>query len=245
MVVSLLGPALVSVCRVVAFVGVATPLEDPCVWLGDVGRVGCVAEVCAARTETGVERAAYGTVGSVEEPTVGLLDEVLKVEDEVGSRGRVVLAVVAVVVVKTVTLKVSSSVMWDLSVTVTGLVDRKASVTSTGLSVTASSVSDVLLLTVEGPAVGTKPTSSSLVLENSPSVPSWVLELWGSVEDSVEASTPETDPWSVRELLTAPSTDEVKGGVEEEMETSAWSVLGSVSLRGGVESADSSDADVC
>lgn len=58
-----------------------------------------------------------------------------------------------------------------LSVTVTGVVVRKTSVT-TGVSVRESSCSDVLLLTVGGPVVRPKPTACSLVWDET-SVPSW------------------------------------------------------------------------
>lgn len=143
-------------------------------------------------------------------------------------------------------LKVSSSVIWDFSVTVAGVVVRKASVTSTDVSVTASLLSDVLLLIVDGAAVRPRPMSASLVWDNISSGPSWfcVLELRESVEDSVETPTLEPESWSVPEMLPEPPTGEVNGGVEE-TNTSVRSVPGSVCLRVGVESELSSDVDVC
>lgn len=71
-----------------------------------------------------------------------------------------------------------------------------------------------------------------------------MLELRAPVEDSVEVPTLESDPWSVPETLVGPPAGEVKGGVEE-TDTSDRSVLGSVTLRGGVESEVCSDVDVC
>lgn len=132
-----------------------------------------------------------------------------------------------------------------LSVTVTGVVVRKTSVTSTGVSVRDSSTSDVLLLTVGGAVVRPKLTFCSPVWDETPSVPSWfwVLELWAPVEDSVEVPTLEPGPRSVPEVFAGPSADEVTGGVEE-TDTSDWSVPGSVTLRGGVESEVSSDVKV-
>lgn len=56
---------------------------------------------------------------------------------------------------------------------------------------------------------------------------------------------PTLDPscWSVPEVYVGPSAGEVTGGMEE-TDTSDWSVLGSVTLRGGVESEVSSDVEV-
>lgn len=71
-----------------------------------------------------------------------------------------------------------------------------------------------------------------------------MLELWTPVEDSVEVPTLEPDPWSVPEMCVEPSAGEVTGDVEE-TDTSGWSVLGSVTLRGGVESDVSSDVEMC
>lgn len=116
----------------------------------------------------------YGMVASVGDSGVELLDELLDHEDEIAGRAEVMVAVVVVVVVKAEALKVSSSVICDLSVTVTGVVVRNTSVMTIGVSVRASSISDVLLLlTVEGAAVRPKPTLPSLVWDESPSVPSW------------------------------------------------------------------------
>lgn len=98
--------------------------------------------------------AVYRTEASVSDRKVELLKVLLKVEEEVTGGGRVEIEVV--VVVKTVGVKVSSSVIWDFSVTASGVVVSKASVTSTDVSVTASRLSDVLLLTVEGAAVKPK-----------------------------------------------------------------------------------------
>lgn len=130
--------------------------------------------MCRTGVEAVVEGAVYGTVASVGDCGVELLDELLSHEDEVAGRAEVMVAVVVVVVVvKAEALKVSSSVVCDLSVTVTGVVVRKTSVSSTGLSVRGSSSSDVLLLTVEGTAVRPKSTLPSLVWVENPSVPSW------------------------------------------------------------------------
>lgn len=119
-----------------------------------------------------MEGAVYGMVASVGDSGVALLDELRNHEGEVAGGAEVMVAVVVVVVVKAEALKVSSSVICDLCVTVTGVVVRNTSVTSTGVSVRASSISDVLLLTVEGAAVRPKPTLPSLVWDESPSVPS-------------------------------------------------------------------------
>lgn len=115
----------------------------------------------------------------------------------------------------------------------TGVVVRKALVTRTGMSVIDSFMSTVLLLTVEGTAVRPRPMVSSLVWDESL-----------SVEDSVDAPTLGPDPWSVPETLVTSPTGEVKGGAEE-TDTSDWSVVGSSTLRGGVESEVSCDAEVC
>lgn len=153
--------------------------------------------------------------------------------------------VALLVVLEITSLWGSSSVMWDLSVTVTGLVDRKASATVAGMIVTASSVSEVVLLTVEAPAVTSEPKSSFTVLGNSPPASSWVLEPRGPVEGSVETRTVDTDLWSASDVLLAPPPDAVEVGAEGEMDTSDWSVLGSIARRDGVESEDPTDADVC
>lgn len=118
--------------------------------------------MCRARVEAVVEGAVYGMVASVGDAGEEPLEVLLKL---VGRGG--------VVVVKTVALKVSSSVICDLSVTVTGVVVRKTLVTTTGMSVRESSISDVLLLTVEGAAVRPKSMCSSLVWDENPSVLSW------------------------------------------------------------------------
>lgn len=115
-----------------------------------------------------MEGVVYGMVASVDDAGVGLLAVLLNMGDEVAG-GRGVVVVVVVVVVEAVALKVSCSVMCDLSVTVTGVVVRKTSVSSTGVSVRESSISDVLLLTDGGAVV--KPTLSSLVWDETPSVP--------------------------------------------------------------------------
>lgn len=60
----------------------------------------------------------------------------------------------------------------------------------------------------------------------------------------MEVPTLDPGPWSVPEVYVGPSAGEVTGGVEE-TDTSDWSVLGSVTLRGGVESEVSSDVEVC
>lgn len=99
----------------------------------------------------------------------------------------------------------------------------------------------MLLLTVEGAAVRPKPAFPSLVWDESPSVPSW---FWVSVEDSVEVPTLKLDPSSVPETLVELPAVAVKAGGEE-TDTSDWSVLGSVTLRGGVESEVSSAVDMC
>lgn len=71
-----------------------------------------------------------------------------------------------------------------------------------------------------------------------------MLKWWDLVEtDSVEVPTLEPDPCSVPEMFVRPSVGEVTGGVKE-TDTSDWSVLGSVILRGGVESEVSSDVEV-
>lgn len=130
--------------------------------------------------------------------------------------------------------------------TVTGMLVGKTSVISAVVSVRELSSPDVLLLTVGGPVVSPKPTLCSLVCDETHSVPSWfsVLELRTPVEDSVDVSTLEPDPWSVPEMFVGPPAGEVMGGVDE-MDTSDWSVLGSVTLRGGVELEVSSDVEVC
>lgn len=79
-----------------------------------------------------MEGAAYGIAASVVDLGVELLEVLVSLEDEVGSRGE---AVVAVVLVKTVALEVSCSVICDLSVAVASVVVRKTSVTNTRLSV--------------------------------------------------------------------------------------------------------------
>lgn len=61
-----------------------------------------------------------------------------------------------------------------LSVTVTGVVVRKTSVTRTGASVREWSRSDVLLLTVGGAVVRPQPSLCSLVWDETPSVPPWI-----------------------------------------------------------------------
>ncbi len=130
--------------------------------------------------------------------------------------------------------------------TVAGVVVWKNLVTSTGVSVRESSSSDVILLTVGGPVVRRQPRLCSLVWDEMPSVPSWfgVLELWTPVDDSVGVPTLEPDPCSVPEMFVGPSAGEVMGGVED-TDTSDWSVLSSVTLRGGVESEVSCDVVVC
>lgn len=59
----------------------------------------------------------------------------------------------------------------------------------------------------------------------------------------MEVVTLEPDPCSVPEMLVGPCAGEVTVGMEE-TDTSDWSVLGSVTLRGGVESEVSSDVGV-
>lgn len=54
---------------------------------------------------------------------------------------------------------------------------------------------------------------------------------------------PTLEPCSVPEMFVGPSAGDVTEGVEE-TDTSNCSVLGSVALRGGVESEVSSDVDV-
>lgn len=107
-------------------------------------------------------------------------------------------------------------------------------------------VSDVLLLTVAETVVRPKLTFSSLVWDESPVVPFWfwVLELWPEVEDSGEVPILEFNSWFVREMSVAPPAGEVTEGVEE-TDTSDCLVLGSVTLRGGVESEGSSDVEAC
>lgn len=83
------------------------------------------------------------------------------------------VVVVALVVVDAVALKGSSSVICDLSVTVTGVLVRKTSVTITGVSVREASASDGLLLTVGVAVDRPTPTLSPLVGDETPSVPSW------------------------------------------------------------------------
>lgn len=134
--------------------------------------------------EAVVEGVVYGMVALVGDPGVELPAVLLKLEDEVAGTGGVVGVVVLVVVIVVVAVvveveveevgwKVSSSVICDLSVTVTGVVVRKTSVTSTGVSVRESSTSDVLLRTVGGAVVRPKSTFSSLVWDETPSVLSW------------------------------------------------------------------------
>lgn len=97
-----------------------------------------------------------------------MLEVLLILEDEVAGRRGVV-----VVVVEGVALKVSSSVVCDLSVTVTTVVVRRMSVASTGVSVRELSRLVVVLLTVGGAVVSAKLTLFSLVWDEIPSVPSW------------------------------------------------------------------------
>lgn len=167
-------PVLVSIGMVAAFVGITIPVEGPWVWLGDTWRVGCAAEVSRARVEAVVEGVVYGMVASVGGSGVELVAVLLNLGDEVaGGEGVMVWVVVVVVVgVEAVALKVSSSVMCDPSVTVTGVVVRKSSVTSTGVSVRELSTPDVLLLTVGDAVVRPKLTLWSLVWDETPSVPS-------------------------------------------------------------------------
>lgn len=96
-----------------------------------------------------------------------MLEVLLILEDEVAGRRGVV------VVVEGVALKVSSSVVCDLSVTVTTVVVRRMSVASTGVSVRELSRLVVVLLTVGGAVVSAKLTLFSLVWDEIPSVPSW------------------------------------------------------------------------
>lgn len=127
---------LASVCRMVALVGLAIPVTGPCVWLGGTCWVGC-----AARVEATVEDKLYGTVALVEDCGGELVVVLVNTEDEVGTRGGVVIGMVEVVVgvvmavLEAVDLVGSSSVICDLSVTVTGEVVRKTLVTSGGISV--------------------------------------------------------------------------------------------------------------
>lgn len=148
--------------------------------------------------------------------------------------------------VETVACRVSSSVISDLSVTVTGAVVSMTSVTSTGVSVIwESSRSDVLLLTVGGAVVRPKPTLSSSVWDETPCVPSWfrVLKLWVPVEDSVDVPKYESSPWSVPEMLVGSTAGEMTGGVDE-TDTSEWSALGSVTMTEGVELEVPSDVTI-
>lgn len=59
----------------------------------------------------------------------------------------------------------------------------------------------------------------------------------------MEVPTLEPDSCSVPETFAGPSAGEVTGGVEE-TDASEWSVLGSVTLKGGVESGVSSEVEV-
>lgn len=118
-----------------------------------------------------MEGVVYGMVASVGDSGVEVLAVLLNLGLEVAGREGVVVWVVEVEV-EAVALKVSSSVICDLSVTVTGVVVRKSSVTSTGVSVRELSTPDVLLLTVGGAVVRPKLTLSSLVWDETPSVPS-------------------------------------------------------------------------
>lgn len=59
----------------------------------------------------------------------------------------------------------------------------------------------------------------------------------------MELPTLEPDPWSVPEMFVGTSAGEVTGGVKEK-DISDWPVLGSVTLRGGVESEVSSDVEL-
>lgn len=162
-------PVLVSICRVVAFGVLAMPVEGPWVWLDDVRWVGCAALVCRARVEAVVEGGVYGIVAAVGDPGAELLAALLNLEDE--DEGR--RDVVAAAAVEAGALEVFSSVTCGLSVTLTGVVVRKTSVTSTGVFVREVPRSDVLLLTVGGPVVRPNPTLCSLVWDETPSVPSW------------------------------------------------------------------------
>lgn len=60
----------------------------------------------------------------------------------------------------------------------------------------------------------------------------------------MEVPTREADTWSVPEMFVDSSAGDVTGGAEE-TDTPGWSVLGTVSLSGGVESEVSSDVEMC
>lgn len=113
----------------------------------------------------------YRKVGSVDGLGAEVLVMLLKLEDEVSGRGEV--GVEGVEEVEAVTPKVSSSVICDLCVTVTGVVLAMTSVCSTGVSVVESSGLDVPMLSVGGAVVRPQLTLCSPVWDETPSVPSW------------------------------------------------------------------------
>lgn len=87
-------PVLVSVCRVVASVGLEIPVEGPCVWLSGMLGVKVAVEVCRAMVEAVVEGVVFGMVASVCNSGAELLVVLLNPGDEVAGREGVVAVVV-------------------------------------------------------------------------------------------------------------------------------------------------------
>lgn len=148
-------------------------------------RVECAEEVCRSRVEAVVESVVFGVVASVLNSETEMLVVLLSPTVGVAGNGGVVVVVLVViggvvvmVVMKAVVLKVSPSVICDLSVIVTGVVETSTLVIRCGMSVRVWSTSDVLLMTV-GDSVVRYRSVFSLVWDEAPSVLSWfrMLEL--------------------------------------------------------------------
>lgn len=111
-------PVLVSIWRVVGFIGVSIPAVGCWVWLGGIRGVGCAAtDDCRAEFEAVEEGAVCSTVASVGDPEAELLVTLLSAENDVAGGGEVVgVVVVGAVVVTAVVeaLTVSSSVTENL-----------------------------------------------------------------------------------------------------------------------------------
>lgn len=111
-------PVLVSVWRVVGFIGVSIPAVGSWVWLDGIRGVGRAAmDDCGAELEAVEDGAVCSTVASVGDPKAELLVTLLSVENDVAGGGGVVgVVVVGAVVVAAVVeaFTVSSSVTENL-----------------------------------------------------------------------------------------------------------------------------------